>query len=209
MGRPLSQCMISVQSSGPASGIAIEMLAGGSVYQRSPAHRRAPLSLEPEDLTLEFQADSEDSWHAWRAAKALSHAQPVEFFFGWPIEDTWSILDGATSWQLSRTLPFGLVSPATFAPRAFLCDVQGPAEEEMTLVTSGTPGAGELKFDPAANSISVETADLSAEVGRLLVFRYYPLRLVRVESLEQDYSRENDLVYTAELAEVVPERDYS
>lgn len=210
MGRELTSCPIAVQASGGASGIGIEMMAGGMVYQRTPAHIRAPLSLEGETFSLEFQADSEMSWHAWQAAYQVAQVAPVEFWHRWAREDAWVIRDAATTWTLSRTLPYGLISAAAYPPRAFLRDLQGGAEEELTLITAGTPGAGELKYNPSANSITVETGDLSAEVGRVLAFRYYPLRLVRFDSApEQDFSGPNELNYSVELIEHVPERIYS
>jgi len=209
MGRELTACPISVQASGEGAGISIPMMSGGSVAQRTPALRRAPLSLAAENFALEFQADSEMSWHAWQDAHQVAQIAPIELWFLWPKTDQWVILDDATIWTLSRTLPYGLISAATYPPRAFLRDLQGGAEEELVLVTAGTPGAGELKYDPSANSITVETGDLSAEVGRVLAFRYYPLRLVNFDSApEQDFSSPNALNYSVELIEHVPEREY-
>jgi len=208
MRQELAQCPASVSFDRPPAGIGIEMLAGGVVFQRTPAQLAAPLDLEAPTSTIEFQGDSEESWYAWRRALAVAQVVPVEFWIAWPHEDAWLIRNDSTTWTLSRALPFGLVSAAAYAPRAFLRDLQGPGATELTLITSGTPGSGELKYDPASNAITVETSDLSAEVGRLLLLRYHPLRFVRLEGLSEAMGEPNDLTYSVDLAEVVPARAY-
>jgi hypothetical protein len=208
MGQELLQCPASIGFDHPSSGIGIEMLQGGVVYQRTPAHLAAPLSLEAVSCSIDFQGDSEESYYAWRRALSIAEVAPVTFWIAWPHEDVWLVRDASTTWTLSRSLAFDLVSPVTYAPRAFLRDLQGSAMTELTLITSGTPGAGELKFNASAASFTVETADLSAEIGRALVFRYHPLRLVRIESLSEAMGEPNDLQYTVDLAEIVPARTY-
>jgi hypothetical protein len=208
MGQELLQCPASIGFDHPSAGIGIEMMAGGVVYQRTPAQLAAPLDLDAVSCSIDFQGDSEESYYAWRRARSVAQAAPVAFWIAWPHEDVWAVRDASTTWTLSRSLAFDLVSPVTYAPRAFLRDLQGSTMTELTLITSGTPGAGEMKYDAAAASFTVETADLSASVGRVLVLRYHPLRLVRIEGLSEAMGEPNDLQYTVDLAEVVPFRTY-
>lgn len=209
MGQALGECFGSYSEESPGSGMVIDLLAGGSVYQRSPAHRRAPLSLLPAEIELSFKADLEDSFHAFERARAVGEYEPVTLWFARPMEDHWLVSGAETTYTLSRELGFGAVATGRFLPRAWLRDRQGATATEQTIITTGTPAAGEVKIDPAANSIVIETPDLSAEVGRLLVLRYYPIRLVRVTDLSLDSDAPNDMEYTVSLREVILPRSYA
>lgn len=206
-GAFLTDGIASLSSNGPGAGFAIELLAGNHVGQVAARPDGAPLSLHGEPVELTVQQGNEDDYFRIRRLRALCGLAPVEVFLEDPIEDVWVIPEAAkTTWTLSRSFPYGSVgSYATRPPQAWVVDnPTGANPDALTPVTSGPPAADEFVVDDTANGTSIETDDLSAEVGRLLVLRYHPMRLYVLAGLSREVPEPNGLDYTLSLTEVVP-----
>lgn len=210
-GSRFTECVAEFDASKQPAGTRIQKLFGGSVIQRTPGLARAPLDLEPESVRLRFMAADEEAYFlAQRAYKFAAGRAPVSVFYCDPLEDVWPI--GATAqtvWTLSRSLPYGLVGfSEVAAPRAWIVDDpdDGSDATELDVVAPGPPGVGDVAIADDASSATIETLDLSAEAGRFLVFRYYPLRRFVFSSLSRQGSEPNGLDFEVGLEENVPSR---
>lgn len=207
-GRTLTDCIASFDAAKQKAGTIIPKLWGGAVYQRTPGLQRAPLDLEAEEFTFRFQGAIEADYFPWRRLHAIAGRAPVQFFFADPIEDVWVIgATAQTTWTLSRSLPYGLVAYAAIEePRAWIAsDQDGATDTEQTIVT-GAPGAGDVQVSDTTNATTITTPDISADAGKLLIFRYYPLRLFSILSLSRAIPEPNGLDFEVQLSEQVPSR---
>lgn len=187
----------------------VGMAAGGAVFQRSLATLRAPLDLTGELVSLSVTASSEDSYFRWKRIASLAKRAPVAIFYEDPIEEAWPIFDARTSYRLSRYFPFDLVAFADYTPSVWIADApDGTTEDAQTVVTTSPPSASEVTIDDTSRSDAIETPDLSAEAGRLLVVRYHPLRLFTLESISREAREPNGLSYEISLREFVEAKDW-
>lgn len=209
-GYPLAEGLFTLATSEPTAGLGIDMLGGGAVYQRTPAHRFAPLDLAPEVFALNVQTTHEGDYFRLRRLRSLAQAEPVPCFLEDPREDMWIVPpDAQTEWTLSRSLPFGTVPFAQYRPRAWLVDLPQQFDEtELSVVTAGPPSEDQVVVDPTTDAEIIETADLSTHAGRALVLRYHPLRWVTVEAVSRSIETPNGLDFEITLREHVPARDY-
>lgn len=210
-GWQMSDCFVSFDAQKPRAGTAIEMLEGGSVYQRTPRQANAPLDLEPETYSFSVQAGIEEDYFHVRRLFGTAHYQPVQVFLEDPIEDVWVIPSYSRSlWVLSRFLPFGTVAYAGYAPQAWIADNprSGSAQEELTVINTGTAVANEIYVSDFENASTVQTGDLSAHAGRLLILRYHPLRELVLDEFTRAIGEPGKLEWKMSMTERIPNRDY-
>lgn len=206
-GRQMATGTPTASVSASLIGIAPGALAGGAVFQRSPADAGAPLSITPETITLTLDGvDFSDAMYV-EALKGIACAVPVDLFIEWPSVSSWLITSGKTTWTMARPAPWGLVDYATYTPTALIRDLNGSTTTALTVVTAA-PGANEIQVDDTTNSTVVTTADLAAEAGRILELHYHPLRKVRIESVavSHDYPEIGKRTVELELTEIIEAR---
>ena len=90
-GYPLADAVASFECDEPPAGGSIEMLGGGQVYQRSPAHRWAPLALGAARYSLLLEAVAEEDHHRLLRLVSTARAEPVPVWLEDPREDVWTI----------------------------------------------------------------------------------------------------------------------
>lgn len=205
---------LSVEPRDPFAGVA-DMLYGGRVFQTTPKLAQAPLDLSPESFSLEMTDKAEEEHHAVFRARQLSQVAPVSAWLPVPIEDRWFIPATAkTEWILSRNFAFSLVpfdaNDTRLVPRVFIEETPGDTETRVELTRNATspPDSGEFYVDTTTDGDTIETLDLSAFAGRVLVLRYHPKRLVRVGPIPTSIPEWNALDYRVTLDELIPVRDY-
>ncbi|NNL47493.1 MAG: hypothetical protein HKO76_03920 [Acidimicrobiia bacterium] len=179
------------------SGIQIPMLSGGNVYQRIPQGPHAPLDLSARAITLEVQIAGWEEYFRAKRITSIAMNQPVFMYAEYPLEDIWPLRgDVWTDWVLSRQTAFGMYAYATSTPECYVQD------------SDGTQVSQSFTIDTANNSTVLTTPDLSAEAGKYLVFRYYPLMLVTVQGITESIPEPNGMDLSISLAEHVPVRAY-
>lgn len=197
-GVDLSRLLRSIGTRPSPAGVGIDMLDGGTVYQRQPMATGAAATRSAVEIDLEFSVATRDDLDTIRRMHQLCRMDAQTLTL-WDIqEDVWMI-SGAlvTSWSLSRDAE--PLPPET--PSGRLIDASG-AETMLTLV-AGTPSAGEI----AVAVDSATTADLTASAGSLLCVRYYPRRLVLASELEEALAgSDHDLTARLTLREHLPSR---
>lgn len=191
------------------------LLYGGSVFQTAPSKTQAPIDLDPDTFSLVLTDKAEEEFHAIQRARQLSTREPVSFVVPFVIEDRWIIpATVKTEWVMSRSFAFSAIpymggDPAT-VPRVFVEETPGGSESrvELTIEATGTPGSGEWYTDTSADGYTIETADLTAHAGRVLMLRYVPKRFGVVDPLPVSIPEWNAIEATATLREQVPPRSY-
>jgi len=197
----------------PAQPAGIPTGAGTTLRQRAPGNRLAPAFFR-QTFDFSGRAVESDDWRHLLAVEAAG--DPVDWFTEWPTVDVWRIrLDDTvrTHWQLSRPIPRDLFSAAQYPVRAFVEDRQGTltptAAEQLTEISSGSPGAGEILIPADERVLEVVTADLAPEgPWRQLRLEFNPLYIVTLDAFDKSEARPGDLRFRMSLGEHLPPRTY-
>ncbi len=184
----------------------LRMLAGNTVYQRRIGDRFAPMALAPwAEVQLELQAiDEADADYLQEVRE-----QHLPMFFELQCTDRYYLISEAhTAWVLSRPLPWLIGTDADYPVVVKVSDEEDRATfDALTLAASSPPGAGEFYYAGTAGEQSIETADLSAEAGRILSVTYSPIRRMIVEEIDSQSSggdRHGAIDVTLRLSEHLP-----
>ena len=208
-GEQLSGCVSRYGWARQPLGGVVPMIGGRTIYQASPSTEFAPLGLSPIEASLDLEGVSEADRDRIESAWLESEVNPAEIFVEIAMIDLFTIpAEAKTTWTLSRSLPYSRVSDADFAVSAAVIDrtQTGSTETALTVISSGTPSAGELAYDTAVGD-SVTTADMSADAGKILRVKYTPLRLF-IMAMDEDVSETGGLDIALELSEHIPSRVY-
>lgn len=209
-GHQLSGAWESHQATDGLSGLASESITGGSVWHVTPQEDGAPLGIDTVSLYMTVDGSSEEDYYAVQRMHKVARNVPVPMWLPTPIEDVWDIPAVAkTTWTLSRSTAFGLVAYADYTPRAFIFDKTSFGTSDTLAIVGSSPTTSQLAVDDASNSTAVTTADISAQTGRILVFRYHPLIYVTIESISRSISTPNGLSFSMSLRDRPPRRVYS
>lgn len=173
------------------------MMDGGDIVQHQWIGGDCPLNLgRPLSIPVTFQHNSEADW------KTLCRVEltgPVRIFLGLWVVDLWYIPGkntGQTLWKCSRQFPYALsgVTHASHPPQAY---IDGAAQ---TIITTGTPSAGQVKVPQAGGYQAITTP--SAITGEFLELWYPAELLVTIEGPNTGNPQANLLTYAATLQEV-------
>ena len=159
------------------SGVRVLMGDGTHAYQCPLPRPTQPITMDPRVGTWEITiAHQEDLIRIHRAAQRGS---PVLAFFNTFHEDQWLIANGdtgQTTWRTSRRIGWNGTT-RTHVTHPPYAEIDGT---EQTIVTVGTPVAGEVKLPTSQTAEqfydTVTTPALTA--GTYLVVRYWPEMLV-------------------------------
>lgn len=181
----------------PVGATILPTVANTDIAQLRWLGGNAPTNLNPMSLDVEVQITNETDYWIFQRAAALGI--PVTIFFDYWIADYWYIpgkASGQTTWITSRLLPWSLdgISHATRPPAAL---VDGVAQ---TIVTTGTPGTGEVKVPTSGGDYGTITTP-SGLTGTYLELRYPPIFLVVMKNMGNSYRNHNDLRFSVSLVE--------
>lgn len=159
-----------------------------------------PVSLVPALAAASIEvSDEDDARWIERSASLL-----LPWVLGLTTEDVWVAAAGnGTTWRSSRGLWLGSpVDLTTYRPRVWTF-TDGTDETELTVITTGSPGAGEalIPTTPTSEPWDLETAALSSGY---LAARYYAQTRWRaqIESTVED-GREAVITYGLTLEEIL------
>lgn len=175
------------------------MMSGTSVSQSFWIGGDTPVNLHP--MTTDFKMTISEEADYWAIREAADLGMPVEMWFGWPMTDWWYVVGGdgtRSTWRTSRQQPYNYVTgvtQATYPPAALLDGTP------QTIVTSGTPGAGEVKILDSSGYENVTTPTLDPATYTWLQVRYHPLMLVDVTAISEVYEDHNGLNFEISLSE--------
>lgn len=184
-------------------GCRVLVTAGGTgILQRLWLGGKAPVDVVPfADFPMQMNVRDEADYRLFLTRKGRS--MPVELWADWPLFEQWYIparASGQTEWETRWKLPWSLpgVSHATRPPRVYVDDVQ------QTVLTSGTPSAGEVVVPEAGGYGTLVTpVDLD---GTWLRLEYAPVLIVYLAQVKMQYARLNDLVFNVDVSEHVGRR---
>lgn len=170
--------MVPLTRSGDSPARTLTTLAGTQVLQRIGIGGDAPLNLRPLTFSARFSCDSEADY--FRLVGAADSGTRVYLMPHLWIEDRWYIPGanpGQTTWRTSRRLAHHLPGYsydfASRQPQVLVDDVP------QTVLSSGTPGAGEVVVPDTGGYVEVVTpAGLS---GSYLALRYAPELVATLE----------------------------
>lgn len=190
-----------------APGSVLQAADGSHLVQYLFLDDAAPVTIQPLELPFSMLCRNETQF--FRLRSYAQSGRIVSFFFGWPHVETWllAVNPTGTVWRSSRRNAWNgtTITHATHPPQAYLDGV------EQTIVTSGTPTAGQVKVltsQPSGQGyFDVTTPDV--EGSELLQLLYWPEYLVRFEDPRFDVQAANALVMHATLRELVPAKPAS
>ena len=191
-GYEMQDCISEVTSEYGPSGVQVPMLSGGSIYQRIPRSRNYPLDMIPRTFSINVTSACEEDYFRMNWIGALARERPVYFWYQELFEDVWPIRGTANlTWTMSRQTYFATIDYATYTPEAYIRS------------DDGTQNTVAFTVSQTSNDITLTTADLSANEGDYLVFRYHPLYLCTVESVSKAIPEPNGLDFTIGLQEYI------
>lgn len=202
-GRKLQAVPRTLTFTSPADDVSIRMADGSHVHQQRLAGPDAPAGVSPFAVSFDVLVREQD-WLILEEARVAG--QPIRFFPEWWHVDVWLIANGGpgrTLWRTSRRTPWDPVSEVDKTTHPPEAAVDGTA---LTVVSTSPPAAGEI-FVPDTNNVGqgnnaeVETQDLAGSARLRLV--YPPEYLVRIESLQQQAARPNELRASVTLQELI------
>jgi hypothetical protein len=194
-GFDLSARLASHRKAPEDSGIAIEMLDGGKVFQSEPLPVGASLSRSSEEFSVSFSAATEEDSRLAGLIAARCKEEPQELIAWNVVSDYWPITATLrTSWPLSRrSAP---TPPDVHSGRVLHAD---GTKTDLTLI-SGAPTAGQIAI---ADSLAT-TDDLTAYAGAFLEVRYYPIYMIASVSRTEEASEPGSLAFELTLQEWLP-----
>lgn len=160
------------------AGVTLQTHGHTTILQLPYTGADAPFTMRPSAFDMGILFTHQDD-----ASRLTSHARmglPFVLLVNWPFTDGWAIQGGApaqTLWRTSRRVAWGLagVSHATHPPRAWVDGV------EQTIITAGTPVAGEIKV-PTTQTAGQNYETIEAPVtltGKVLELEYWPAWVAR------------------------------
>lgn len=187
------------------AGTRVLMGDGTHAHQLSLPKPKQPITMEPRsgsfEITITHQQD------LIRLHRAVNRGSPVLLFMGEFLEEQWLRRNGdagQTEWRTSRRLGWNGTTRTheTHPPRAYI-ETAG-VEVEQTIVTSGTPTAGEVLVPTAQTADqfydAITTPALSA--GDYLILQYWPEVLVSM-TIQNTYDQTNDYRIAVTLEEML------
>ncbi len=189
------------------AGFVLPTHGGTPILQFRYKGTDAPYTLAPVRFSIELLFRFEDD-----IIGLTQHARsglPFLMLMNWPLQDSWSIKAASgvqTLWRTSRRVSWGLtgITHATHPPQAF---IDGTSQ---TIITSGTPIAGEVKVPTTQtagqNFETIETPALAS--GSTLVLLYWPEWVIRVSGAVNSVPVANGWFFAAQL-EDIPSGVYS
>ena len=180
--------------------VSFDTLGNSQIVQTRTLGGKAPLGLSAGDFTLRMNVKDEADYKLFLTCV---HKGPVEFWPDWPLFEMWNLdlrTAGQTEFQTRRKQPW-TISGVTHVTRPPLVDVDGTSQ---TIVTSGTPGAGEVKV-LEAGSYGTLTAP-AALIGDYMTLAYAPVLDVLVTGVGQTYEVHNRLEFEVSMREVILRR---
>lgn len=176
-------------------------VGGTEIVQRRWLASKAPVNVRSIPIRLQMNVKDEADYRLF-----LLHGQrgvAVEFFPDWPWIEEWYIpamTAGQTTWEPARKFPWDLagIDHSTRPPRVYKDDVS------QTIVTTGTPGAGEAKV-PIVGGFDVVTTP-SGITGTWLRLEYAPVFTVLINEVGMAYEQHNRLVFEVNAVEQMARR---
>lgn len=213
-GRPIPDLQTGLNLSRLPAGTSVALLLGGQVFQQTKSTNGAPLDLEPHTYAWAGKVTDEGDYKHLMRLPSSTVASPIVVFIEDPIEDVWIIPSAVkTIWTLSRFTSFDLLGHyALYTPSARIAPFPEATEAQeivQTIVNASPPSAGEVFVDAAIRGTTIETPDISADVGKALIFTYHPVRLFTVESSGRRLEESNVFEFELEMVEHVEERDWA
>ena len=169
-----------------------------------------PLDLTPVEGSIAIQLKWEEEQQQLR--RAAGKNRPARIYFGDWVEDLWWLFGAEaarTTFRTSRPLPYDLPPPvgqadwSAYSPQAALVASDG-TETPQTVVTSGTPSAGEVMIPDTGGGQyeTVTTPAVSTLGGAEYLAVYYPAVYIAVVALAWDYPVPNGLDCGVSLREL-------
>lgn len=186
-------------------GAILPTMDGGGIVQLQTPGGDCPIMSSALKISITMQHNREEDFRRMSVAERFP---PVRWWFELPLPCLWYIPGknaGQTTWKTDRRLPYGGAVPGvTHATHPPLVMVDGVAQ---TVITTGTPGAGEVLVPESAGFASVTTpAGLAGELLELWV----PFELlVKISGPSTNNPQANLLAYSATLEEVQGSGDYT
>lgn len=182
-------------------------LAGTHLHQSFWLGQDAPINLSPiESFEIDFQHDSMNEYMKILSLGELCAFEPQDFCPLIWIPDKWYIPAGGagrTTWKLSRSTPYDLININYLDDYKPIADVDGTL---LTLITSGTPGAGEFLIPQSVESDTLTTDDLTG--GSILTLWYPAKFLVCGVNVSQEIPDDNVFEMGLSMKEFLPTRQY-
>ena len=204
-----SDVVVSLDVNFSQSGISLQTLDRGAIYQRVASDAEKPGSLSPLEFSVKVNVALEEHYYRLKRQHAVADLEPIWFFPNYVIEDVWPIPSAAkTDWTLTRFTPYGELTYATYAPRAFIEAASDGTMTEQTVVNSSPPSATEVYVDDTTSGRAIETPDISASAGDRLVFRYAPMFRCVVAAMSDSVPEPNGVDFVLDLMEHIPQGTY-
>lgn len=159
----------------------------------------SPLNMYPMSGTIQMTVGKEEDY--WLLMRATAEGRPQRIWFDLPLLDQWyvpAMTPGQTTWRTARRTPWGEVPGITHGtrpPRVYLDGV------EQTVLTGGTPNAGEVVVPETAEVVDIETPALDPNTDQYLELRYHPQIRASLAVLNYTYAEHNVMLLTIELEE--------
>jgi hypothetical protein len=189
-----------IRLNAPSPGVTLDMLGNINIEQMLWIEGDAPVNLGAKfNMQLNMVLAQEDDY--WKFRELQETGIPAEFWFDYPVADRWYIPgmeSGQTEWKTSRKSPWTAVTGITqtsHPPDAYIDGVQ------QTIITSGTPAAGEVKVPNTSGYLTIETPVLTPGTDTWLVLRYHPVMYMKLQELRVDWATHNRLLVSMELLE--------
>jgi hypothetical protein len=191
-------------------GNVIRMLSGSTVKQTMWSGWANVVNLKRHEFKAEMQLVQEEVHFRLQRVMDMVARSAQWFFPGIWLEDIWvttGCSSGHTEWYIPRYFPYDVVTQANYTPLVWLSDWDNTLTSQ-TVVTSGTPSTNEVKILDGVESCTIETPDLSAHDGMMIV-RYPPKFYINEVEMEYKIEEENDLNLSLEMKENVIGRPWS
>lgn len=175
----------------------IETMANLDQVQLRLLGAKAPVGAPPVEIPIQFTVDSTEEYELFLTR--CERGFPVELWPAWPLFDQWylPVRDvGQTEFEPRRKFPWGAISGISHATRPPIVKVDGI---EQTVVTSGTPGTGEVLVPESSGWQVIEAP--AALTGTWLQLTYWPILDVLLKEVGQAYEQHNNLVFDVKAVE--------
>lgn len=176
-------------------------VGGTEIVQRRWLGSKAPVNVRSTPIRLQMNVKNEADYRLFltKAQRGLA----VELYPDWPLIEEWYIPAAAanqTTWEPARKFPWDLsgIDHTTRPPRVYKDDVS------QTIVTTGTPGAGEAKVPIVGDFDYVTTP--TGITGTWLRLEYHPVLTVLITEVGMAYSEFNRLVFQVDAIEQMARR---
>jgi hypothetical protein len=184
-----------------SGSVAFDTLGNSQIVQTRTLGAKAPLGVSAGEIAVRMNVKDEADYKLFLTR--CERGEPVEFWPDWPLFETWSLAlrdAGQTEFQTRRKYPWAL-SGVTHVTRPPLVDVDGTSQ---TIVTAGTPGAGEVKvLETSGYGTLTAPAALS---GDYMTLAYPPVLDVLILSVGMSYEVYNRLEFEVAMQEVILRR---